>query len=67
LPNIEWPLSVDPLVWPSVFFSKIFREETKLPYGYIEVDPEIDGGEQYHNMMILLQAEDGNNFITVIP
>lgn len=45
--DIEWPLSVDPLVWPSVFFSKIFRDATKLSYGSIEVDPATDGGEYW--------------------
>lgn len=45
--DIEWPLSIDPLVWPSVFFTKIFRDSTKLPYGSIEVDPITDGGEYW--------------------
>ncbi len=50
LPNIEWPLSVDPMVWPSVFYSKIFRDAKALPYGKIEVDPEMDGGEYWCNL-----------------
>jgi len=52
-PEIEWPLSVDPLVWPSVFFSKIFRGATNLPYGDysdIEVDPETDDGKYWLNL-----------------
>jgi len=46
-PEIEWPLSIDPLVWPSVFFSEIFREATELPYGDIEVDPRTDDGKYW--------------------
>jgi len=49
-PDLAWPLSVDPLVWPSVFFSKIFREATKLPYGNIEVDPATDDGKYWLNL-----------------
>jgi hypothetical protein len=49
-PEIEWPLSADPLVWPSVFFSKIFRDATSLPYGSIEVDPAIDDGNYWLNL-----------------
>jgi hypothetical protein len=49
-PDIEWPISVDPLVWPSIFFSKIFRDATKLSYGSIEVDPSIDNGEYWLNL-----------------
>ena len=46
-PEIEWPLSVDPLAWPSVFYSKIFRDATNLSYGDIEVDPETDDGRYW--------------------
>jgi hypothetical protein len=49
-PEIEWPLSIDPSVWPSVFFSKIFRNATKLPYGNIEVDPATDDGKYWLNL-----------------
>ena len=49
-PEIEWPLSVDPMVWPSVFFSKIFRDATKLPYGNIEVNPATDDGKYWLNL-----------------
>jgi hypothetical protein len=45
--DVEWPLSSDPLVWPSIFFSKIFRDSTGFPYGNIEVDPVIDGGNYW--------------------
>jgi hypothetical protein len=48
-PDLEWPLSVDPLVWPSVFYSEIFREATKLPYGSIEVPPSTDDGQYWLN------------------
>lgn len=36
-PDIPWPLSVDQLLWPSVFFMKDFRPEWN-PYSTIEVD-----------------------------
>lgn len=50
LPNIEWPLSVDPMTWPSVFYSTIFRDAKTLPYGKIAVDPQKDGGEYWRNL-----------------
>lgn len=40
----------DPLVWPSVFYSNIFREASKLPYGSIEVDAFIDDGKYWLNL-----------------
>ena len=40
-PEIEWPLSVDTLVWPSVFFSRIFRNPAVDSYSTIEVEPEV--------------------------
>jgi hypothetical protein len=49
-PQTEWPLSVDPLVWPSVFYSEIFRAATNLPYGSIEVDPSTDDGQYWLNL-----------------
>lgn len=49
-PDVDWPLSVDPLVWPSVFYSEIFREATKSPYGSIEVPPSIDEGQYWLNL-----------------
>ena len=48
--EIDWPLSVDQAVWPSVFFSKIFRDFTSFPSGNIEVDPETDGGDCWLNL-----------------
>lgn len=58
--EIEWPLSVDPLVWPSVFFSKIFGDATKLPYGNIEVDPAVDGGEYWLNLAQMKRHYEAN-------
>lgn len=52
-PEIEWPLSIDPLVWPSIFDSKIFRVANKLPYPYIEVDPSLDGGHYWLNLELM--------------
>ena len=49
-PGVEWPLSVDPLVWPSVFYSEIFRQGTKLPYGSIEVPPSTDDSHYWRNL-----------------
>lgn len=46
-PDIEWPLSVDPLVWPSVFYSEIFRRPSVESYSTIEVDPAVDGGQYW--------------------
>lgn len=46
-PGIEWPLSIDPLVWPSVFSSRIYRDATDRPGGNIEVDPAVDGGNYW--------------------
>jgi hypothetical protein len=40
--DIEWPLSVDPRVWPSVFYSEIDRSPDWESYATIEVDPAID-------------------------
>ena len=40
-PDIEWPLSVDTFVWPSVFFSQIFRNPAFESYSTIEVDPDV--------------------------
>jgi hypothetical protein len=44
-PDIEWPVSVDELVWPSVFFSRIFINPALELYSAIEVDPEVDGAK----------------------
>jgi hypothetical protein len=46
-PDIEWPLSVDPLVWPSVFYSETFKSPHWESYSTIEVDPAIDGGDYW--------------------
>lgn len=46
-PGTDWPLSIDPLVWPSVFFSRIFRDATKIEYGNIEVSPATDEGKYW--------------------
>jgi len=49
-PDIEWPLSVDSLVWPSVFFSRIFADVAELQRGSIEVAPETDDGKYWLNL-----------------
>jgi hypothetical protein len=36
-PTVEWPLSVDTLVWPSVFFSKVYGSQAP-----IRVDPGVE-------------------------
>jgi hypothetical protein len=41
-PDIEWPLSVDRSVWPSVFFSKHFRD-FRDEDATIGIDPELEG------------------------
>jgi hypothetical protein len=43
-PDVEWPLSVDRSVWPSVFFSKTFRDH-RDSYSTIPVDPKLEGNE----------------------
>lgn len=43
-PDIEWPFSVDPFVWPSVFYSEIFREAVDVPNASIDVPPSTDNG-----------------------
>jgi hypothetical protein len=42
-PEIEWPLSVDALVWPSVFFARDFRNPPFERHSTIEVDPDVYG------------------------
>lgn len=59
-PDIEWPLSVDPMAWPSVFYSVIFREATNFPYGSIEVDPSVDGGQYWLNLDQMTQYYDAH-------
>ena len=49
-PDIDWPLSIDPVVWPSIFFSRIFRDSAAFPDGRIEVDAAIDGGDYWLNL-----------------
>lgn len=49
-PDVEWPLSVDPLVWPSVFYSEIFKEAVNLPYSSIELPPSTDDGDYWLNL-----------------
>jgi len=56
----DWPLSVDPLVWPSIFFSNIFTDATKLASGSIEVDPIIDGGDYWLNLEQMRRYYDAN-------
>ena len=46
-PDITWPLSVDALVWPSVFFSTIFRNPAFESYSAIEVDHTVDDGNYW--------------------
>lgn len=41
-PDIEWPLSVDRLVWPSVFYSKLYKPPWEI-FSAIEVDPTVEG------------------------
>jgi hypothetical protein len=41
-PDVEWTLSVDRSVWPSVFFSTHFRD-FRDSYSTIAVDPDLDG------------------------
>jgi len=48
--DVEWPLSADPFVWPSVFYSKILREAVDVPYASIEVPPDADGGRYWVNL-----------------
>jgi hypothetical protein len=43
-PDIEWPLSVDRRVWPSVFYAEIDRIPDWESYATIEGDPGIEGG-----------------------
>lgn len=59
-PELEWPLSVDPLVWPSVFYSQIVRDATKLPYGDIEVDPQVDHGMYWLNLEAMRTHYEAN-------
>ena len=49
-PDVDWPLSVDPLVWPSVFYSEVFRQATQLRYASIEVPPTMDEGQYWLNL-----------------
>ena len=42
-PETEWPLSVDKLVWPSVFYPTNFKSPYWESYSTIEVDPAIEG------------------------
>ena len=46
-PDVPWPLSVDPLIWPSVFFSEIFKLPHFESYSTIEIDPSLDNGTQW--------------------
>ena len=46
-PDIEWPLSVDTPVSPSVFFSQMFRNPALDSHSTIEVDPAVDGGNYW--------------------
>ena len=41
-PDIEWPLSIDRSVWPSVFFSNHFRD-FRDAHATIGIDPELEG------------------------
>lgn len=49
-PAVEWPLSVDSFVWPSVFYSEIFRGAVDLPYASIDVPPSTDSGHYWLNL-----------------
>lgn len=46
-PVVEWPLSVDEWMWPSVFFSKI---STRKSFATIEVDDDTQGGDYWLNL-----------------
>ena len=43
-PGVEWPLSVDTLIWPSVFVSKL---STIKPFATIEVDVDAQGSDYW--------------------
>jgi hypothetical protein len=45
--DIEWPLSVDRRVWPSVFYARTDRRPEWESYATIEVDPRTDGGRYW--------------------
>lgn len=47
-PEIEWPLSIDPLVWPSVFFSRPASDLDR--YATIDVDTKVDDGDYWLNL-----------------
>jgi hypothetical protein len=46
-PDTEWPLSVDRLVWPSVFYPANFKGSDWESYSTIEVDPAIEGTDYW--------------------
>lgn len=43
-PDVEWPLSVDEWMWPSVFFSRI---STRKSFATIEVDVDTKGSDYW--------------------
>jgi hypothetical protein len=46
-PGVEWPLSSDPWIWPSVFFSEV---STRKSFSTIEVDLDRHGADYWLNL-----------------
>src|SRR5215204_2931431 len=59
-PDVPWPLSVDPLVWPSVFCSAIFKTPGIETYSPIEIDPALDGGTQWCHLDTMRACYDSH-------
>jgi hypothetical protein len=58
--DVHWPLSVDTLVWPSAFFSGIFKSPHFESYSTIEVDPAVDGGTQWLHLDAMRACYDSH-------
>ncbi len=59
-PEIAWPFSVDQMVWPSVFYSRILQEPDTPNYGSIDVDPSIDDGNYWLDLAKMMDCYRSN-------
>jgi hypothetical protein len=59
-PEVEWPLSVDGLVWPSVFRLKGVEGLDLPSYSPIEIDPAVAGGDVWLDLDRLQACYDAH-------
>jgi hypothetical protein len=59
-PEVDWPLSVDTAVWPSLFYSEVVKSHAQAMSGSVEVPISKDDGEYWLDMERMLAHYDSH-------